>query len=265
MRVNHAHRRLGRSCAVPVHPGVLTYRRFRHRSPRRRTRLELPDCAVTVLIVTDGTLRVSPPVGPAATVGGGAVICGPHTSGGRAEHGGHISGALFRMAPWLACELLGTPISALTDRVVDASEYRDLRAPVTELPTTIHRRLRDLAPSTDPRLVRAWDLLVATDGRVAPAKLAAETGWSLRQLERHCGERLGMPPKRASRILRLRAALRGLETGSSPSSVAEEFGFYDQAHFGRVCRELTGYAPGRYAALRAGSGLAAATTGILLP
>lgn len=57
----------------------------------------------------------------------------------------------------------------------------------------------------------------------------------------------GLAPREHRTILRLRAAQSLIREGWLPADAALEAGFYDQAQFTRLFRDVTGTTPGRYA------------------
>lgn len=90
--------------------------------------------------------------------------------------------------------------------------------------------------------------LVATDGRVAIEALAADVGVSTRQLARSFARYLGIPPKTIGRILRFQSTMRALmrDPDGSLADVAAAAGYFDQAHFIKDFRRMTGGVPRGY-------------------
>ena len=68
---------------------------------------------------------------------------------------------------------------------------------------------------------------------------------SLRQFERVCKQRIGMPPKLFARIIRFSKAYRLYENSAYKNwtSIAYECGYFDQMHFIRDFKEFTGVTP----------------------
>lgn len=78
--------------------------------------------------------------------------------------------------------------------------------------------------------------------------IARDAGASPRHLERLFGQQVGLTPKKVARVLRFQAALRTLmrDPGVSLTQVAADVGYFDQAHFIRDFRSMTGGVPRGY-------------------
>jgi AraC-like DNA-binding protein len=81
-------------------------------------------------------------------------------------------------------------------------------------------------------------------------RLAAEVGWSVRQLENCFREQIGLGPKAAARVLRLQRARRLLAAGRSQAETAAVCGYYDQAHLSGEFKAMTGCTPREFTAAR---------------
>lgn len=95
---------------------------------------------------------------------------------------------------------------------------------------------------------RGLQRLVATDGRAAVGEVADVAGVSVRQLDRLFARHVGLPPKVVGRVLRFQAALRSLmhDATVSLADVALNAGYFDQAHFIRDFRAMSGGVPRGY-------------------
>ena len=89
---------------------------------------------------------------------------------------------------------------------------------------------------------------VAAKGNASVAELAETAGVSARQLERSFSRYLGFPPKMLARVLRFQQALRALmqDPGTTLAEVSTQAGYFDQAHFIKDFRRLSGGVPGGY-------------------
>lgn len=122
------------------------------------------------------------------------------------------------------------PLEAI--RIIDASLVR--RAAVCSPP--------------DALIEGVIDVLTKADGTVTVAELAGAAGIGVRRLQRRFARHVGVPPKRLAGILRLQEAFSLLGDGASPPlvDVAHRCGYFDQSHFIRDFRRVTGLPPGRF-------------------
>lgn len=86
--------------------------------------------------------------------------------------------------------------------------------------------------------------------RPGPSALAEETGYSARHLSRLFRERCGLSPKGLQRVQRVNAAARLMQRPGSLSltGLAQELGYFDQAHFIHDFQAVCGVTPGAYRA-----------------
>ncbi len=87
--------------------------------------------------------------------------------------------------------------------------------------------------------------LMRNDGNVSIEKIASFACLSMRQFERKCSERIGMPPKSFARIIRFSKAYRLKEAHPhlTWTAIAHEAGYFDQMHFIRDFKEFAGVTP----------------------
>lgn len=154
---------------------------------------------------------------------------------------------------------VSSPLSAWTDRVAPIEEVfgggglaldRTLReaagddaAQARALDAFFLERLA-LAPSV--RLVHAVKSRIEEEGGQSRIEALCEVGeTSPRNLDRLFRRHLGVGPKTFCRVVRFQRALARLRRapGCSLAAVAAECGYYDQPHFVREFRRLTGAVP----------------------
>lgn len=83
-------------------------------------------------------------------------------------------------------------------------------------------------------------------------ELAKSANASLRQMERHFQQFVGISPKALIRINRFRRAMRlRITRNLSWSAAALQSGYYDQSHLANECRTMTGVAPTKLATMLA--------------
>lgn len=104
----------------------------------------------------------------------------------------------------------------------------------------LRRRLVGQAP--DPVLSAALSTIRAACGQVTVRNLSRDLNISERQLERRFTLAIGVSPKRFAAIVRFRAAVAAAGARSL-ADVAQVAGYYDQSHFIREFRTLTGHPP----------------------
>lgn len=95
---------------------------------------------------------------------------------------------------------------------------------------------------------RALACLVDSDGRATVQAAAEVAGVSGRQVDRLFERHLGLSPKAVARVQRFQAAMRGLMRAPDVllADLAHEVGYFDQAHFIRDFRAMTGGVPRGY-------------------
>ncbi|SFC18647.1 helix-turn-helix domain-containing protein [Streptomyces aidingensis] len=98
-------------------------------------------------------------------------------------------------------------------------------------------------PAIEPELAWAWDRIVAGHGRVRVEELADELGWSRKRLWSRFHAQLGLPPKRAVKLVRFDRAATRLAGGQAAARVAADCGYADQSHLHRDVVAFTGVTP----------------------
>jgi AraC-like DNA-binding protein len=94
-----------------------------------------------------------------------------------------------------------------------------------------------------PEVAWAWRGIVAGRGMVRIEHLAAELGWSRKRLWSRLQAQIGLPPKRAARLVRFDHAVHGLVAGQDAAGVAADGGYADQSHLHRDVVAFTGLTP----------------------
>lgn len=216
-------------------------------------------------VVPTGTLELAISLvhdgGPIADADGrvrwfsGAIVSGayrrPFTFATREDSS--VVGAHLR--PGRAGAILGMPASEIVDRHVDLDALwgrraHELRERLCEAATTEVRfrileaelaaRLRE--HRTHPSVGYALDALTGPRARVAA--IATHAGMSQRRLIEHFTSAVGLTPKRFGRIMRYhRATALARTTTLDWGRVAQECGYFDQAHLIRDFRELAEITP----------------------
>lgn len=168
--------------------------------------------------------------------------------------------------PWGAYALLGIPQHGCADLFANLSDL--LGSPATLFGET-------LAGETDPDTVRrlldgfflqrlAQQRKLDASIRLAPlveqlgrcshehniiGRICREAGYSISRFERHMNEIVGLGPKQYQRIMRFNAALAYIQRNPSQRNgcwIADQFGYFDQAHFIKEFKFFYGKTPAEY-------------------
>jgi AraC-like DNA-binding protein len=190
-----------------------------------------------------------------------ATIIGPTSAPVRAVCAGPtvIYGFGLLPAGWAA--LMGDDGGKLTDRAVDAAEmfgrWIDDAIDTLTGAETIEQKMvvannivreivkpDDAAPLWFIRTVDAW-----LTGSASPqvADLVAETGMSIRSVERMTKYYYGLPPRMLARKYRALRAASALARGEDLETALRGDAFYDQSHLIREVKRFAGATPGRLA------------------
>jgi AraC-like DNA-binding protein len=229
---------------------VRRYEGWAERWGRPVTRLEVPSGEVVLILAFGGAFDVD-------GVRLGAFAGGVYDRTAVVAHDGESAGVQVDLTPLGARTLLGLPLSELTGLCVDVGEV--LGRPGRELPERLAGardwperfalvdevllgRLREARPP-HAAVQHAWRRVVASGGQVRVGALAAEVGWSERQLARRFRDAVGLAPKPYARIVRFDRALALLRGSVPPAEAAAACGYADQPHLNRDFRDLAGRSP----------------------
>jgi AraC-like DNA-binding protein len=175
---------------------------------------------------------------------------------------GSAFGVKFRVGAFRG--FLGAPVASLLDRHVpvealfpeDAAALRALAdgdgAPEDEAVAVATRALRRRlpAPSAQAGLAREIVALAGRDRTLNDvAALARASGLAVRSLQRLFAEQVGVSPKWVLRRHRLHEAVARAQGGEALdwAALAQELGYFDQAHLIADFRALVGWTPASYA------------------
>ncbi|NBE93098.1 AraC family transcriptional regulator [Nonomuraea sp. KC401] len=136
-------------------------------------------------------------------------------------------------------DLWGREASRIRERLAEASSWQERFALVDAL---IARR-RAAGPPVDGEVAWAWRRIVGGRGVVRIDALAGEIGWSRKRLWSRFRAQLGLPPKRAAKLVRFDHAAHRLVAGEGAALVAADAGYADQSHLHRDVMAFTGATP----------------------
>ncbi|GII58300.1 AraC family transcriptional regulator [Planotetraspora thailandica] len=136
-------------------------------------------------------------------------------------------------------DLWGQEASRIRERLGDVSSWEERFA----LTDALLARRHETGSSVDPEVAWAWDRIVITRGLVRVDRLAAAVGWSRKRLWSRFSSQIGMPPKRAAKLVRFDHAAHRLAAGEGAARAAVEAGYADQSHLHRDVMAFTGVTP----------------------
>jgi methylphosphotriester-DNA--protein-cysteine methyltransferase len=173
-----------------------------------------------------------------ATSSGGGVVVAKFTETGAAALLDLPLHRLFGATVPLE-ELLPAPdVERLVEEVRQAS---DTGQRIEAVERFVSSRLR---PHDDPLVAETTRMLSESDGTARIGAMARALGVSQDVLEKRFRRRVGATPKQFASILRFRRAVASHRPEGDLGRLALEAGYYDQAHFNRQFRSITGSAPG---------------------
>lgn len=136
-------------------------------------------------------------------------------------------------------DLCGREAARIIERLGDLSSWEDRFAWID---AWLARRCAAASPVA-PAVAWAWRAIVASRGMVRIEHLATELGWSRRRLWSRFHSQIGLPPKRAAKLVRFDHAVHGLVAGQDAAGVAADNGYSDQPHLHRDVVAFTGLTP----------------------
>jgi AraC-like DNA-binding protein len=191
----------------------------------------------------------------------GAYLVGPMSAPRPIVSEGRCTAVGVRFRPGCAQAFFRIPMHELTDRVLPVASVsapferrlcgaaHDVSAQVGQV-QALQRLLRDArTPRADELVLAAMRLIEQHQGDIRVDAIADAVGIGVRRLERRFRAAVGLGPKLACRIARVRHAmdLMPRRAGVSWAELALSCGFYDQAHFIREFRFVVGTTPSFFA------------------
>jgi len=139
-----------------------------------------------------------------------------------------------------AVDVFGKEMTFVNEQLQEAGSFDEMKMIIEKFLLEKVKGLKSALPFDT-----AMKELLHADGNVSIEKIAAMSCLSLRQFERTCKTRIGLPPKLFARLARFSKAYRLREKfpDLSWTHIAHESGYFDQAHFIRDFKEFAGVAP----------------------
>lgn len=187
-----------------------------------------------------------------------SVIVGPQVTRVNLDIGRHHRAVCAGFHPGGLYRLLGIPMTHLFDNGFDASQvignemhpvnqqlkeaesFPDMKNIIERFLFSKIKKLKAILPFD-----LAMKEVIIHDGNISIKQVAALSCLSLRQFERKCKERIGLPPKLFARLARFSKAhrLKEQQAQLSWTNIAYECGYFDQMHMIRDFKEFAGVTP----------------------
>jgi AraC-like DNA-binding protein len=255
--------------AVPLRSYIPWYSGYRQRgvAPMRHRGLPSPWLALIFTLEEPMTAAALPGGHPGGSYD--SYVGGLHRTPALIVHDGAQSGVQVALSP-LGCrrllglpggelagenltmdELLGSSGRRVRERLLAAATWGERFAVLDRFFTD---RLNDRRPGPPDEVSRAWTLLLESHGGVGVAELAAEVGWSARNLAYRFSSEIGLSPKAAAQVTRFDFARRLLmQRRTGLARLSADCGYADQAHLSREFSEMAGLSPRRWLAEESGN------------
>lgn len=225
-----------------------------------RSWVQPAEAAVTLLVEVKEPMRVNGAQLPRVWV------AGPSAEPDSVELGREHDSLDLKLTPLGAYSLIGWPLRCLAGAIVGLDdlfgraggeladqllEAQDLQRRTEILEDFLLRRAAH-GKMPSPAVAYAWQRLGATAGRLPIAKLAGELGMSRRHLTATFHEQVGLPPKKAARLLRFGRVREEMQrTPPRWAEIAQECGYVDQSHLHRDFRDFAASTPTAFLGSRA--------------
>ena len=137
-------------------------------------------------------------------------------------------------------ELLGNELNEVIDQLREAASFCKMKIIVESFLLKHVGNLKQTLP-----IDHVLPLLIKERGLLKIGQLASHACLSIRQFERVFQQRIGLPPKHFSRLVRFSQAwiIKEQQPGISWIKIAYECGYFDQMHLIRDFQEFAGANP----------------------
>lgn len=187
---------------------------------------------------------------------------GPQTRSVRVRQSGNVTCFGIQFLPYGAFPFFAIPMNEFTGHICDPNDFLDTsfnefirRIPPYSVKNCIH----DIEKFLTGRLLRgtldlvqtmeAVKLIYQTTGSISICQLTDRVNLTRRTLERKFESVIGITPKELARIIRFNKVKNKLvqNPGTNLTSLSYEFQYFDQSHFIRDFKQITGLTPSVFA------------------
>jgi AraC-like DNA-binding protein len=229
-------------------------------------REQVPEgCEIVERVIPDGALRLVCELGESSGTASlprePLRVIGASAAPAMVRLTGRLHGLSLTLRPGAALSLFGVPAGELAESTVPldllwgSRKHRQLLDALADADgdaarlAVLGRALLDSARPADASAAaaRAWQALIARDGRMSVREVARQAAMSERRLQQIFQSHVGLSPRTWRRMARLHGCIRRLRGSRTPwTDLAADLGYYDQAHMIRDFKDLCGCTPGEF-------------------
>lgn len=161
-------------------------------------------------------------------------------------------------APSIMRDLVGSRIpftelihdDRMLEEICSTTDFRKQISVFMRSYMSIYRRVAPMEHS-NLLVLHASNLLIRTGGSIAVERIAEDTGYTARYVDKCFRAETGLSPKQLAKIVRFQTAVSALNDpmGRNLTEIAADAGFYDQSHLVHEFKRYTGFTPKQYQAL----------------
>lgn len=165
--------------------------------------------------------------------------------------------------PFGACNFFGFPLLEIENTSVNLNDIDNrsfrlveeqicLAASMRERISIIEKyllsRLKPIAGEDLLMIQKGISLINGTKGQISTTVLSEKLFTTSKSLQRKFSALIGKPPKQFTRIVRFQQTISSFSTDKSLTQLAIDNGYFDQAHFIKDFKALSGYTPKEFMA-----------------
>lgn len=207
--------------------------------------LIVPDCTPGIMYIEEGQIERKSRDQVVTLQAGNTFLFGQKTSAVEYHFPEYpVKAYGLKLLPNKLFSLLGIEASELTNQII----------PIEDTPLSNQFLIDHLTQHTDfpkvphdistPFLDQFISIIHASKGLISIDKLVEQSGISYKKIQRLFRRHVGITPKLYARIVRFNYSIRvGTVDNKSLTHVAFESGFFDQNHFIKETRQMTGRVP----------------------
>lgn len=211
----------------------------------RSSELIVPDCTPGIMYIEEGQIERKSKDQVVALQAGNIYLFGQKTSAVEYHFSENSVKAYgLKLLPNSLFRLLGIEASELTNQIIPIEDtplskqiFIDHLMKHTDFPKAHH----DISPSFLEHII---SIMHSSKGLISIDNLVQQSGISYKKMQRLFRRHIGITPKVYARIVRFNYSIRvGTVDNRSLTHVAFESGFFDQNHYIKETKQITGRVP----------------------